>query len=79
MDVPAAEIASRIEAGVGKILESLTLFDVYTGEHIEQGKKSLAYNLVLRAADRTLTDEEAENAVRKVLKNLAEIDVVLRS
>ena len=79
LEVPAAEIARRIEQAAGKLLESLTLFDVYTGEHIEQGKKSLAYNLVLRAADRTLTDEEAENAVRKVLKTLEEIDVVLRS
>ena len=79
VEVPAAEIAGRIEQAVGKVLESLTLFDVYTGEHIEAGKKSLAYNLVLRAADRTLTDEEAENAVRKVLKSLKEIDVVLRS
>ena len=43
------------------------------------GKKSLAYSLVLRAADRTLTDEEAENAVKKVLANLAQIGVELRS
>ena len=53
--------------------------DVYTGEHMAPGKKSLAYSLVLRAADRTLTDEEAENAVKKVLANLAEIGVELRS
>ncbi len=79
VEVPAAEIAGRIERAVGKVLESLTLFDVYTGEHIEAGKKSLAYNLVLRAADRTLTDEEAESAVQKVLKSLEEIGVVLRS
>ena len=43
------------------------------------GKKSLAYGLVRGAADRTLTDEEAENAVKKVLANLAEIGVELRS
>lgn len=57
--VPAADIASRIRKAAGKALESLTLFDVYTGEHMAPGKKSLAYSLVLRAADRTLTDEEA--------------------
>lgn len=63
--VPAADIASRIRKAAGKALESLTLFDVYTGEHMAPGKKSLAYSLVLRAADRTLTDEEAENAVKR--------------
>ena len=77
--VPAADIASRIRKAAGKALESLTLFDVYTGEHMAPDKKSLAYSLVLRAADRTLTDEEAENAVKKVLANLAEIGVELRS
>lgn len=77
--VPAAEIADRIEKAVGKTLESLTLFDVYTGEHIARDKKSLAYSLVLRAADRTLTDEEAESAVKKVLKSLSEIGIELRS
>ncbi len=78
-DVAAADIAVRIEKAAGKALESLTLFDIYTGDKIASGKKSLAYNLVLRAADRTLTDDEAENAVRKILKSLGEIDVVLRS
>ncbi len=76
---PAADIAGRILGAAGKNLESLALFDVYTGEHIEAGKKSLAYNLILRAPDRTLTDEEAESAVKKVLKSLAEIGVELRS
>lgn len=78
-DVPAAEIAQRIEKGAGKILESLALFDIYRGESLGKGKKSLAYNLVLRTAERTLTDEEADAAVKKVLKNLSEIGVTLRS
>ncbi|MEG2595459.1 MAG: phenylalanine--tRNA ligase subunit beta, partial [Ruthenibacterium sp.] len=78
-DVAAADIASHIKSAAGKALESLTLFDIYTGDKIDAGKKSLAYSLVLRGADRTLTDEEAENVVKKVLKSLAEISVVLRS
>ncbi len=77
--VPAADMVACIRKGAGKILESLTLFDVYTGDKIGEGKKSLAYNLVFRAADRTLTDEEVDAAVQKILKNLAAIDVVLRS
>ncbi|EJX00169.1 phenylalanyl-tRNA synthetase beta chain [gut metagenome] len=68
-----------IENGGGKILESVTLFDVYTGDKVGEGKKSLAYNLVFRASDRTLTDQEVEAAIEKILKNLAAIDVALRS
>ena len=78
-EVAAADIAARIQKGAGKLLESLTLFDIYRGENLGTGKKSLAYKLVLRTAERTLTDEEADNAVKKVLKNLEEINVVLRS
>lgn len=76
---PAAEVAQRIRKAAGKNLESLTLFDVYTGERIGAGKKSLAYNLVLRAPDRTLTDEEAENAIAKVLRLLEELNISLRA
>lgn len=79
LEVPAAAIAEHIEKAAGSLLESLTLFDVYTGEHMAAGKKSLAYNLVLRASDRTLTDEETDNTVQNVLKSLEEIGVVLRS
>ncbi len=77
--VPAADIAARIRKGAGKVLEDLKLFDVYTGEHMAPGKKSLAYSLVLRASDRTLTDKEAEDAVERVLSLLREINVELRS
>ncbi len=77
--VPAASIEAAIRKAAGRTLESLTLFDVYTGEHVEAGKKSLAYSLVLRAGDRTLTDEEADTAVRKVLAALAEMRITLRS
>ena len=77
--VPAAEIAQRIEQGVGSLLESLTLFDIYRGENLGAGKKSLAYSLVLRNPERTLTDEEADAAIERVLSALAEIGVVIRS
>lgn len=78
-DIPAAEIAGRITRAAGNNLESLTLFDVYTGEKLGEGKKSLAYSLVLRSKDSTLTDEDADRAVAKVLKSLGEIGVELRS
>ena len=78
-EMPAAKLAECIKNGGGKILESVTLFDIYTGDRIGAGKKSLAYNLVFRAADRTLTDEEVDAAVQKMLKNLEEAGAVLRS
>jgi phenylalanyl-tRNA synthetase beta chain len=62
-DVPAADVEAALRAGAGALLESLTLFDVYTGPPIPAGKRSLAYALTLRAPDRTLTSEEA-TAVR---------------
>ena len=77
--VPAADVAEAIRTAAGDVLESLALFDVYTGEKVGEGKKSLAYNLVLRAPDRTLTDEEAEATVAKVLGALAAMGVALRS
>ncbi|MFI3168380.1 MAG: phenylalanine--tRNA ligase subunit beta [Faecalibacterium sp.] len=77
--VPAAEIAARITKAAGKLLESVSLFDIYTGDKIAAGTKSLAYNLVFRAADRTLTDVEVDAAIEKVLKSLGEIEVTIRS
>ena len=57
--VPAAGVQAALEKGAGALLESIALFDVFTGAQIGEGKKSLAYNLVFRASDRTLTEAEA--------------------
>ncbi len=57
-DVPAAEVESALRSGAGDDLESIRLFDVYTGEQIGAGNKSLAYALRFRTQDRTLTDKE---------------------
>ncbi|MGO4427097.1 hypothetical protein AB4Z54_52445, partial [Streptomyces sp. MCAF7] len=51
-----------LRTGAGELLESLRLFDVFTGEQLGEGKKSLAYALRFRAPDRTLTAEEASAA-----------------
>lgn len=61
-DVPAADVERALREGAGELLESLRLFDVFTGEQIGGGNKSLAYALRFRAADRTLTVEEASAA-----------------
>ncbi|MEU5169664.1 phenylalanine--tRNA ligase subunit beta [Streptomyces mutomycini] len=61
-DVPADAVERALRDGAGDLLESLRLFDVFTGEQIGEGKKSLAYALRFRAPDRTLTVEEASAA-----------------
>jgi len=61
-DVPVADVEAALRAGAGELLESLRLFDVFTGEQIGAGRKSLAFALRFRAADRTLTVEEASAA-----------------
>jgi phenylalanyl-tRNA synthetase beta chain len=57
-DVASALTAGAAEAGAENLLEEVRLFDVYTGEQVGRGRKSLAYTLRFRAPDRTLTDEE---------------------
>jgi phenylalanyl-tRNA synthetase beta chain len=59
---PAARVESALVDGAGGLLEAVRLFDVYTGEQLGAGRKSLAYKLTFRAADRTLTVEEATAA-----------------
>ncbi|MGH3451433.1 MAG: phenylalanine--tRNA ligase subunit beta, partial [Haloechinothrix sp.] len=61
-DVPAAELAAALRRGGGELLEDVALFDVYTGDQVGEGKRSLAYKLRFRDPDRTLTVEEATEA-----------------
>ena len=61
-DVPAAAVERALRAGAGPLLESIALFDVYTGPQVGEGKKSLAFALRFRAPDRTLTDAETAAA-----------------
>jgi phenylalanyl-tRNA synthetase beta chain len=57
--VPAADVEAALVAGAGDLLEKVHLFDVYAGDQLGEGKRSLAYKLTFRAHDRTLTVEEA--------------------
>lgn len=61
-DVPADDVLAVLREGAGELLEDVALFDVYAGKGIEDGKKSLAFGLRFRAADRTLTADEASAA-----------------
>ncbi len=75
---PVLTLEKAIRRAAGKLLESVTLFDVYEGEQVGQNKKSVAYSMTLRGADRTLTDTEADQTVEKILKALSQIGAQLR-
>lgn len=77
-EIPVAKLESAIKKAVGKILEKVTLFDVYKGKQIADGKKSVSYSIVMRSHDGTLNDEQADSAMKKVLKALAELGAELR-
>lgn len=66
--VPNAAVEEALRTANEPLLKSITLFDVYVGEQIGEGKRSLAYSLEFRASDHTLTDEEVDTAVGKLLE-----------
>ena len=68
-----------IEREGGKYLESVRLFDLYTGEGVPAGKKSLTYRMRFRAKDKTLKDEDVDRDVNRVLTILRQkLNVTLR-
>ncbi|MBE6692165.1 MAG: phenylalanine--tRNA ligase subunit beta [Ruminococcaceae bacterium] len=76
----AAKLLADIRSYANKSLESASVFDVYSGKGVEEGKKSVAVRLVFRLADKTMTDEDADAGVNKILKKLEkEQGIVLRS
>ena len=77
--IPVLELERAIVRGAGNLLEKIKLFDVYKGAQIEAGKKSVAFNIVLRSSDSTLTDEQTNNVMKKVMAELEKAGAVLRS
>ncbi len=78
-EITAGDLEETISAAGGPYLESCRLFDVYKGEHVAEGFKSVAFNLVLRAKDQTLTDDHADETVSAILDALkAKWDAVIR-
>lgn len=69
-DMPAGEILNEIRKLKSPLIEEAGVFDVFRGKAIEEGKKSIAVSLILRAADKTLTDEEINEVQTKVLNRL---------
>lgn len=77
-EIPVASLEKLIKEAVGGILEKVTLFDVYKGEQIESGKKSVAFSVSMRSHDGTLTDEQADAAMKRVVKALSKINAEVR-
>ncbi len=78
--LPAEQIAPRILQAGNPLLRDVRLFDVYQGESIEPGKRSLAYALTYQAPDRTLTDRDVEKVRNRIVKRLKqEFKATLRS
>ena len=78
LEVGAIEAVMK-KAG-GKLVEDVKLFDVYRGKQLGEGKKSVAFSVILRAPDRTLTDEEADKTSKKILTLLdRELGITLRA
>jgi phenylalanyl-tRNA synthetase beta chain len=72
-DVPAERVREAVRAGAGELLASAEVFDLYRGEQVGAGRRSLALRLEFRAPDRTLTDEEVaerREAIRRVLDEI---------
>ncbi|MBI3120862.1 MAG: phenylalanine--tRNA ligase subunit beta, partial [candidate division NC10 bacterium] len=69
--VTAADLTAVIRSAGGPLLADARLFDVYRGQQLPSGKKSLAFSLVFQAADRTLTDAEVEAEKRRIVEAAA--------
>ena len=69
-DITSAEIKMAIKKLGGSLLTGVEVFDVYTGKNIDENKKSLAYSLTFAAKDKTLTDEEINPIMDKIILGL---------
>jgi len=71
-EIMVKQIEDIIRQSSGKILEEIKLFDVYKGKQVPEGMKSVAYSITFRAEDRTLTDDDVNKVMDKILNNLKE-------
>lgn len=78
VSVTSGEIVALIKEHGGEYLESVSIFDVYEGEHIEAGYRSLAYNLQFRSMEGTLNDEDIDGAIQEIIDALATKNCKLR-
>ena len=72
-DVTSSEIEATIKKAGGRLLRSTEVFDVYEGEHVPEGMKSIAYNLLFMADDRTLTDDEVMKVFNQIIDKVVSV------
>jgi phenylalanyl-tRNA synthetase beta chain len=78
--LPAEKLEAEIKAGGGELLRGIRLFDVYRGQNLPAGKKSLAYALTYQAMDRSLTDKEVAKVRAKIVGRVEKLlGAVLRA
>ena len=77
-EIMVGQIEDVIKQRGGNILEDYNLFDIYEGDQIEKGFKSVAYNIVFRAKDRTLEESDVSGAMKKILNGFEELGIQLR-
>ena len=77
-DVPVGDLLDIIKKSGGKLLETVSIFDIYEGSQIPEGQKSVAFNITLRSPDATLTDEQIETVMNKVINKLSAAGAELR-
>lgn len=77
-EILAGQIEAMLEQRGGKILESCQLFDIYEGEQIKEGYKSVAYSITFRAKDRTLEESDVSAVMKKILNGLEGMGIELR-
>lgn len=78
-ETPVGTLEAAIREGAGKLCEDIKLFDIYQGNQIAEGKKSVAYRVTLRSSESTLTDEVIDRAVNKMIKRLESVGATLRA
>lgn len=77
-EIPVGNIEAMISQRAGKLLEEVKLFDVYEGDQIKAGFKSVAYSITFRAKDRTLEEADVTGAMKKILNGLESMGINLR-
>ena len=72
-EVSSSSIEATIKKAGGRLLYSISVFDVYEGEHVKDGMKSIAYNLLFMANDRTLTDDEVMQVFNQIIDKVVSV------
>ena len=71
-EVPAAKILNTVRKNAGALLKDVNIFDIYEGENIDAGKKSVAFSVVLQSPDRTLEDGDIQEVNDRIVASLRE-------